>query len=250
MRDVRDFGAATAHRQLALPFGPGVPLLRAAAFLPAASNQDACRWASRPEAWPGGRLVVCGGAGVGKSHLLNAWADRQGAMLLEGASLRHLPGFDARAVALDDADMVPHAETLLHLLNAAAEQSVSVLLAGRLPASRWPVGLPDLASRLRAIVSVDIHQPEDALLRALLARQLADRQLAVSPAVQDWLLLRLPRTGAALCEAAARLDRAALAAGRAIDRSVAARVVLELSGIDDPPAERLTVDSLAMPSLL
>ncbi|MDA8253677.1 MAG: chromosomal replication initiator DnaA, partial [Rhodospirillales bacterium] len=108
-------------------------------------------------------------------------------------------------------------------------------LAGRTPPARWPVALPDLASRLRATAAVEIRPAEDELLRALLARLLAERQIAVSEAVQAWLLARLPRTPAAVREAAARLDRAALAAGGPISRAVAAAVLSEMGAADSPP---------------
>ncbi len=52
-----------------------------------------------------------------------------------------------------------------------------VLLAARAPPARWQFGLADLASRLRAITAVEIGPPEDTLLRILLARLLAERQL-------------------------------------------------------------------------
>ena len=73
-----------------------------------------------------------------------------------------------------------------------------------------------------------IAPAEDELLRALLARLLAERQLAVPAAVQDWLLLRLPRTPAAIREAAARLDHAALAAGSRITLALAAGQLADL----------------------
>src|SRR6185312_17541468 len=98
--------------------------------------------------------------------------------------------------------------------------------------ARWPVRLPDLASRLRAIAAVEIGPPDDSLLRSLLARLLADRQLTVAPAVQDWLLLRLPRTPAALRETVARLDHAALVSGGRVTRALAASVLPAPSACD------------------
>ena len=58
------------------------------------------------------------------------------------------------ALAIDDADAVPEATVLLHTLNAAAEARLPVLLAARTAPARWPVSLPDLASRLRATTAV------------------------------------------------------------------------------------------------
>ncbi|MFB9970461.1 hypothetical protein ACFFMP_10770 [Pseudoroseomonas cervicalis] len=121
---------------------------------------------------------------------------------------------------LDDADCVAEEAALFHLINACAAQ-LPLLLAGRQPPARWPVALPDLASRLRATAAVGIAEPSDRLLATLLARQFAERQLRVPEAVQDWLLARLPREAGAIAAAAARLDRAALAAGGAVTRALA-----------------------------
>ena len=96
------------------------------------------------------------------------------------------------------------------------------------------VALPDLASRLRAVTAVGLTLPEDELLAALLARLIAERQLRVDEAVQAYLLARLPRSGAALREAAARLDRASLALGRRVTRATAAIVLTEMGLSDDP----------------
>ena len=99
-----------------------------------------------------------------------------------------------------------------------------MLLAGRAPPARWNLALPDLASRLRATVAVQIRPAGDPLLHALLARLLAERQLAVPEPVQATLLARLPRHPAALRDAVARLDRLTLATGRRMTRALAAAV--------------------------
>ncbi len=209
-------------RQLALPFRHR-PDYAAADFLAAPSNQDALAWLDRMPDWPDRRLALWGQPGCGKTHLLHIWASRLGATLLTGADLAGLPPPPpGPGLAIDDADRPADETALLHILNACREAGRPVLLAATSPPARWPVRLPDLTSRLRAITTVEIAPHEDTLLRTLLARLLADRQLSVSPAVQDWLLLRLPRTAAAMRDAVARLDAAALAAGGRITRALAA----------------------------
>ncbi len=155
------------------------------------------------------------------------------------------PPPEAAALAIDDSDTVTDPRALLHMLNAAAERGMPVLLAARTPPAVWPTALPDLASRLRAITTVELHLPEDDLLRPLLARLLADRQLRVPEKLQEYLLARLPRTGGALREAAARLDRLSLAQGGQVTRALAAQVAedcgepaehgQEKSPEDEPP---------------
>ncbi len=219
-----------AWRQLPLPFSHQ-PTYDAAGLFEAPCNSTALAWLDRQEAWPQRRLALWGAEGSGKTHLLHVWAGRTGAELLHGAELAGLPAPPGGPLAIDDADTARE-RPLLHLLNAAAEAGQPVLLAGRAPPARWHVDLPDLASRLRSIVAVQIEAPDDALLRAMLARLLAERQLQVAEDVQDWLLLRLPRTTAAIRAASARLDRMAMAAGRKVNRGLAAAALSGLIGPD------------------
>jgi chromosomal replication initiation ATPase DnaA len=218
----------SSARQLPLPF-PYRPGFSPADFLAAPSNEEARAWLERTQDWPEGRLALWGEAGCGKTHLLHIWAARHGAPIVAADDVRETSPLAAGpAFAIDAAESVADEVALFHLLNAAREAGAPVLLAARTPPGRWPVRLPDLASRLRAITAVEIGPPEESLLRALLVRLLADRQLAVSPELQEWLLRRLPRTPATLRQAVALLDRATLAAGGRISRTLAAR---ELAGL-------------------
>jgi chromosomal replication initiation ATPase DnaA len=199
--------------QLGLPFLATPPM---GEFLPAASNAEARAWLDRPRSWPERRLLLWGEPGVGKSHLLARFAEEVGAPVH-----RVLPAsLPPAALILDEADAQADEPGFLHLLNRAGEASLPVLLAARLPPARWSIRLADLASRMRAITAVEVEPPEDDLLRAMLARFLAERQLTVAPALQDYLLATLPRQGAALREAVARLDAGALDRGGRIDRTL------------------------------
>lgn len=226
-------------RQLALPFAHR-PRFERADFLAAESNADALAWLSAPghADWPQRRLALWGEEGSGKTHLLHVWAAEHQALLLPGTALRDLdlPRRESsrsgsgrwRAIAVDDADAATDEKALLHLLNAAQENRLPVLLTARSAPSRWGIALPDLDSRLRATPSVSIGRPDEEMLRILLLRLLVERQLAVAPPVIDWLLARLPRTAASMLAAARGLDEAALASGRRVTRALAATVLAGL----------------------
>jgi chromosomal replication initiation ATPase DnaA len=219
-----------AMRQMTLKFLP-MRRLAAADFLHAPCNAAARTWLDRTRDWPNRRLALWGEGGNGKTHLMHIWAERAGAVLLTGPSLHGLPELPkCGGVALDDAEATEDEAALLHLLNAAGEAELPVLMAGRAPPSRWTTRLPDLASRLRAVSAVEIGAPDDELLRALLVRLFKERQLVVSESVHEWLLVRLPRTPAALREAVERLDEAALASGAAVTRALAASALADMIG--------------------
>lgn len=233
-------------RQLALPF-PYHPRFIHSEFISAPSNAGARTWLGINQhirsipSWPDRRLLVWGDSGTGKTHLLQIWADRESALFLPGsilsenASIYWLQKIKeewVKALVIDDADVITNHHALLHLLNLAKESDLPIVLSSRNPPSRWSVDLLDLASRLRAMTTVKIEQPEDNLLRILLLRLLAERQLVVSSSMIDWLLVRLPRTASAIREAVHRLDKATLADGGGVTRNLAIRVLEDLLSFD------------------
>ncbi len=197
-------------------------------MLCAGSNAAARRWLDHPHDWPSGRLALWGEPGCGKTLLAELWAGPT-ALWCDGPHLAAMPE-PARAarVVVDNAESCADEQVLLHLINTCAETGRLLLLTGRAPPARWPARLPDLSSRLRATQAAGIDPPEDELLRALLARQLAARQLAIPAAVQEWLLLRLPRSAEAVQTAVDRLDRHSLARHQPITRALARAAIPDL----------------------
>jgi chromosomal replication initiation ATPase DnaA len=130
------------------------------------------------------------------------------------------------ALAIEDADRSEFDEAaLFHLLNLAREQSAFVLITARKPPASWPISLPDLASRLRALPVVTLDPPDDALLAAVLVKQFADRQLAVDERLIEFLVRRIERSFAAAQAAVAELDHEAMRLKRPVSRALAAEIL-------------------------
>ncbi len=189
--------------------------------------------------WTSAATVITGPAGSGKTHLANVWSLKSGALSL--SPNRHgafnLDALEpAAAVLVEDLDRTRFDESsLFHLLNTITEKRISLLLTCREPAAHWPVSLPDLASRLRAIPVVSIGTPDDMLLRAVLLKHFADRQLDVDPNVIGYLETRMERSMEAARQLVAVIDRKALGSGRRITRPFASKVLEEFQemAVDD-----------------
>ncbi len=168
--------------------------------------------------WPEGKLALVGPTGSGKNHLARVWADRQAATVRDAATLdpdAPLPQAGARLVIEDMAQLAPAAEEyVFHLHNHLRATGGRLLLTAQGAPSRWPIRLPDLASRMQATSIALLDDPDDLLLAALLMKLFADRQLAAPPELIDWLALRIERSHRAAAQAVADLDAAALSMGR------------------------------------
>lgn len=205
-------------------------------FFVAPSNAQAHAMVADWARWPLGKLALIGPPGSGKSHLARVWQGLSGAAVVAAQDL--LPGpmpAPGAKLVIEDMAMLPVTaeEQLFHLHNHLAETGGHLLLTGILPPSRWPIALPDLASRMQATAVIRLTDPDDALLAALLTKLFADRQLNPAPDVIPYLATRIERSHAAAARVVARLDGAALARGRALTRAFV-RTVLDNPAPDAP----------------
>ena len=201
-------------------------------FLVAPCNEAAVAWIDRWPDWPGPALAIHGPPGAGKSHLAEVWRRRSGARTVDASHLAGaVPGAGGAPAALvvEGLGGPIDERVLLHLYNGVAERGGHLLLTAAAPPARWPLALPDLASRLRLAPVAALGAPDDALLGALMLKLFADRQVAVAPEVPAYVVPRIERTFEAVAALVERLDRAALAAGRAVTVPLA-RTVLGAAG--------------------
>ena len=199
-------------------------------FVVGPANQQACDWLARWPDWPlPFRAVnIFGPSGSGKTHLSCLWHGRHEAVLL-----RELFRFDgdqfagSRHMLLDDFDQPDRYDdtALFHLFNHITSVSGTLLILSQHPVAHYQSELSDLRSRLRSVATQEIHLPDDALLRDVLAKHFADRQCAVTAQILDYIVNRMERSFAAAQQTAADIDQLALARKTPVSLSIARQVL-------------------------
>jgi chromosomal replication initiation ATPase DnaA len=177
--------------------------------------------------WPARALALVGPEGSGKTHLATIWAAAAGARAVSAHSLGEIDvpaALATGALVIEDAGAVEDQRALFHLINLAREEGVFLLFTSRTQPSLWPVTIPDVVSRLRALPVVTLFAPDDAMLRGVLVKLAADRQLALDESVVSYLSTHIERSFAAARSAIIVLDREALRQGRPPSRTLAAEM--------------------------
>lgn len=189
--------------------------------------------------WPGSVAIIVGPPGSGKSHMARIWAQAAHApvTMMRELDVSSQPATgnhvleDAGSDAYGDSDAGSQEideEALFHLLNFVRSQRGHCLITSRTPPSDWNLALADLRSRLNAAQYVELGEPDDELLRQVVVKLLADRQLSLEPGVVSYLLTRMERSLAAANAVVSEIDRESLVRRSRITRAIAAAALKRL----------------------
>lgn len=206
-------------------------------FVITKGNGVALAMVSDWRSWPGGKLVLSGPKGSGKTHLVHIWAEETGARILSARDIVDLdiPSLALGPVAIEDVNRIAGDHeietTLFHLHNLMRENGQHLLLTGEGVVAAWPITLPDLKSRIQGAQGAILDRPDDDLLTAVLTKMFADRQLAVGDDVIAYMVTRMDRSFDAAGDLVARLDILSLEETRPITKTLARRL------LDDPNAQ-------------
>jgi chromosomal replication initiation ATPase DnaA len=220
------------NRQLVLDLALR-PALGRDDFLVTPSNAAAVAAIDQWPDWPGHAMLLLGPPGSGKTHLAEVFRQRSSAPTVEAGklSIEQVPFFlQTRALVIENCDAGPCDErALFHALNVARQSGGHILLTASQPVSGWSLQLPDLISRLNAVPTVLLKQPDDELLRGVLIKHFNDRQIAVNENAITYLSQRIPRSLDSVRAIVAEIDRVALAERAEVTRPFIARLLSEFT---------------------
>lgn len=139
--------------------------------------------------WPFGSAVLTGPPRSGKTLLGNWFAASTGGQFIDEA---------------DEKDET----ALFHAWNRAQDSGKPLVFA--VAATPWEITLPDLRSRLGSALSLEITEPDEEMLGALVQSHAERRGLALGEDALTYILPRVERSFAGIEQLVAAIDRISL----------------------------------------
>lgn len=199
-------------------------------FLISGSNLAAFNFIeSWPEGWGDSKFssiaLLTGPKFSGKSFLAKIWQEMSNAAILDlnniNAQLQEEPRNiqsifenikDFQAFLIEDLSAKCLNENFLfHLINFCTQEKKFLLITSQHSIVDLKIKLPDLESRLNAIMHLQISQPDTELLASLILKHFSDFNLRISAEVLNFLVNRLERSYESINDFAHSINERALA---------------------------------------
>ncbi len=197
-------------------------------FMTAACNFEAFRLIDSWPVWTYFAACIYGPEGCGKSHLANIFSDKVSVLehypykipLIQASDLtmkmpRRLLNTH-KCLIVENLNGNINQEAMFNLYNMYRDEGGFILFTAEEAPARINFSLPDLRSRMNIIPSVEIKEPDDGLLSALLIKLFMDRQISISPEQINYILANMQRSFACARKLVAEIDNISLARKRAV----------------------------------
>ncbi len=219
-----------------LPLDLSVPVThRREDLIESHANKMAILMVDKWPDWPGNVSVLAGPIGAGKTHIASVWADKADAVMCKCVELANrldefvkLASQGSNFLVEDATSGFINETAMFHFLNAVKQGGGYALITSRSWPIEWNIKLPDLASRLKAVQIFELSEPDDELLRHVMIKLFADRQLSVDEKVIDYCVLRMERSLESAGRLVEAIDAEAMSRKSAISRTTAANALEHL----------------------
>ena len=166
---------------------------------------------------------------AGKSYLAHIWCKKVGAEFLNLADLKNINLIKfikaKKFYIIEDIDEFKNQELLLQVFNLIQEKLGYLMLTSTVNLSQVGLKIKDLNSRLRNVFQLEITSPDDDLIKMLLTRNFAAKQLKVEGRVINFLTQNLHRDFASIFDIARLLEFYSLEEKRNITIALAKEIL-------------------------
>lgn len=219
------------------------PCLGREDFMVSKCNIDAVKMLDNWPNWPFFSICIYGPEGSGKTHLANVFSN---SVSIKTSYPYKIPTIRAKDITnevmslfvqhncliIEDLHELQNYESMFHIYNHYRDHGGYILFTSKTAPARLNIPLKDLASRLNIVPAVELKEPDDELLNALIVKLFSDRQVNVSPEIIAYMTKNMQRSFAFLRKFVIEIDNISLSQKRAISIPIVKEALENLENQD------------------
>ena len=180
--------------------------------------------------WEKNFINIIGEKFSGKTHLINIFLQKNKGIKFEGKSLRN---DDLKRVKIYENIIIENLssdtdEKLLYsLFNLVEQDNKFIIVTSIKPIVDITFYLKDLRSRTKNFLLLNIDQPDDELIFAIIIKNLSDRQITLDKRLIQYIIKRIERSYSKIHDFIYKIDQLSLKKKKSIDLKIIKEVLGE-----------------------
>ena len=163
--------------------------------------------------WEKKILNIYGERYSGKTHLIEIFLKKNKGLIIEPGNLKNFD-FDEikfhENIILENIEQNTDENLLYSLIDTIEKHNKFLILTSNKSLNNLKINLKDLNSRLKNCLFAEIHKPDDILVQALIAKNLADYQITIDSKLIDFISKRINRSYSKIREFVCTIDEISL----------------------------------------
>ena len=185
-------------------------------FYVSPSNQEAYDLVNNWPKWIKRIVNIFGPSASGKSHLASILKAKTKCLEISPNELNENAIFEFKtreALIFENFNEKISEELLFSLWNIALQDNKYFLINSTKPISTYKFKLPDLMSRIKSTLIIEIKLPSDDLITAIIAKNFSDKQIMVDKKHINYIIKRIDRSYEKISQFILTLDKYSLKKG-------------------------------------
>jgi chromosomal replication initiation ATPase DnaA len=178
--------------------------------------------------WEKNIINICGEKYSGKTHLSEIFLNKNKGKILDSKKFIFNEAHNLRIyqnIILEDFNNDIDEESIFSLINFVDQNNKYLVINSLKPINEMNFNLKDLKSRSKNSLVAKIEDPDDQLIKVLLAKNFSDRQIKIDNKLIEFAVKRITRSYGKIFEFIYKIDEISLKMRKSIDLKTVKKVL-------------------------
>ena len=192
-------------------------------FFLSKSNKHVFDFLDKWPKWEKNFINITGERFSGKTHLINIFLKKNKGIKIDA---RHLKNTHLREIKIYENIIIENLtsnidEKLLYsFLNSIDQDNKYIIVTSSVPIVYLNFKLKDLKSRTKNFILLNLEQPDDELIFAIMIKNLSDRQITLDKKLIQYIIKRIERSYSKIYDFIYKVDQLSLKKKKSIDLKI------------------------------
>ena len=199
-------------------------------FFLSQSNKHVFNFLDQWPKWEKNFVNIIGEALSGKTHLMNIFLKKNKGIKVDANYLKNIDLKEIKVhenIIIENLKSVVDEKLFYSLLNLIEQDNKYIIITSTVPIVYLDFKLKDLKSRTKNFLLLNIEQPDDELIFAIIVKNLSDRQITLDKRLIQYIIKRIERSYSKINDFIYKIDQLSLKKKKSVDLKIIKEVLGE-----------------------